>query len=208
MNVTKDVIQDLVVIYMSGEASADTRRLVEEYLAADPEMADRVKASQSLAIPVATPPPDLERRALDQTRRLLSRKHVLLWLAMFMSYIPVSFSFNPGDPALHFRYLDRPLEALPFVALAIVFWTMFLITCRRLRGTGLEPLRRWQTRTLWILGGMAAALPFLTLLSYWTGHKLLYYVPVFGSIALMIGEKLGQVSRPGPEPPLSLFGPK
>ena len=31
MNVTKDVIQDLVVVYLAGDASADTRRLVEEF---------------------------------------------------------------------------------------------------------------------------------------------------------------------------------
>ena len=208
MNVTKDVIQDLVVIYLSGEASPDTRRLVEEYLAGDREMAERVKASQSLAIPLATPPPDLERRALDQTRRLLARKNTMLWLAMLMSYIPISFSFSSGDSSVHFLFLDKPVQGLFFIALAIVFWTFFVITCRRLHATGLEPVRRWQTRSLWILGGMAAAFPFMMLLSHWTGHRLLYYVPVFGSIALLIGEKLGQLSRPEPKPPLTLFGPK
>ena len=65
MNVTKDVIQDLVIVYLSGEASADTRTLVEEYLAQNPEMAERVTAARSFAVPVTTPPADLERRALE-----------------------------------------------------------------------------------------------------------------------------------------------
>ena len=42
-----------------------------------------------------------------------------------------------------------------------------------------------------MLGGMAAALPFMTLLSHWTGQKLVYYVPIFGSLALLIGESSG-----------------
>src|SRR5689334_11531795 len=97
MNVTKDVIQDLVVVYLSGEASADTRRLVEEYLAQDPEMAERVKGAQSFTVPQAAPPPSLERRALDRTRQLLGRRNLLLWLALFLSYLPLSFSFTPGE---------------------------------------------------------------------------------------------------------------
>ena len=39
MEVTKDVILDLLPLYSADEASADTRALVEEYLAAHPELA-------------------------------------------------------------------------------------------------------------------------------------------------------------------------
>src|SRR5262245_12654004 len=94
MNVTKDVIKDLVVVYLAGEASADTRRLVEEYIATDPEMADRVKAAQAFTVPAAAPPPDLERRSLDRTRRLLSRKNLLLGFSLFLSFSPLSFAYS------------------------------------------------------------------------------------------------------------------
>ena len=39
MKVTRDVIQDLLPLYLSGEVSADTSALVKEYLETDPELA-------------------------------------------------------------------------------------------------------------------------------------------------------------------------
>jgi anti-sigma factor RsiW len=39
MNVTRNVIFDLLPAYFSGEASAETRALVEEFFATDPEFA-------------------------------------------------------------------------------------------------------------------------------------------------------------------------
>jgi hypothetical protein len=47
MKVTRDVIYDLLPTYFAKEVSADTRTLVEEFFAADPEfgrMADRFRA--------------------------------------------------------------------------------------------------------------------------------------------------------------------
>lgn len=44
MTVTRDVIDDLLPGYFAGDASADTRRLIEDYFSADPEfrrMAER-----------------------------------------------------------------------------------------------------------------------------------------------------------------------
>jgi anti-sigma factor RsiW len=48
MKVTRDVIFDLLPAYFSGEASAETRALVEEFFATDPEfarMAERFQAA-------------------------------------------------------------------------------------------------------------------------------------------------------------------
>lgn len=39
MTVTRDVVSDLWPLYASGEASADTRTLVEGFLAGDPAFA-------------------------------------------------------------------------------------------------------------------------------------------------------------------------
>src|SRR4029077_7540453 len=39
MNITRDVINDLWPVYAAGEASADTRLLVEEFLRQNPEVA-------------------------------------------------------------------------------------------------------------------------------------------------------------------------
>lgn len=51
MEITRDVILDLLPLYLAGEASEDTRLLVEEYLGNDPKLAD--VASQPMTIEIA-----------------------------------------------------------------------------------------------------------------------------------------------------------
>src|SRR5262245_481556 len=43
MNVNRHVVTDLLPLYLSGEAHADTRSLVDEYLRGDPEFARLVE---------------------------------------------------------------------------------------------------------------------------------------------------------------------
>ena len=43
MNVTREVILDLLPVYLAGEASPATRAFVEEYLKQDPELAQRIR---------------------------------------------------------------------------------------------------------------------------------------------------------------------
>ena len=43
MKITRNVIQDLLPLYVSGEASPDTVALVEEYLEKDPELEKMAK---------------------------------------------------------------------------------------------------------------------------------------------------------------------
>jgi predicted MFS family arabinose efflux permease len=207
MNITKDVIQDLVVIYMSGEASADTRSLVEEYLAQHPDVAEQVKAAQTFTVPKATPPADLEQRSLNRTRQLLSRKSALLGMAMLLTYLPMSFSYTFGEKHVTFLLLDKPVVTTALLLLGVALWIAFLFTCRQLQATGLEPARSWRKRLLWSLSGMAASAPILTTLVYWTGTTWLYYlVPACSGIALLAGEKLGQLAESRAEPPVTIFG--
>jgi len=50
MNITKDVINDLLPVYLAGEASGDTRSLIEDYLRRDPEMAASVRAEAAKSV--------------------------------------------------------------------------------------------------------------------------------------------------------------
>ena len=43
MNVTREVILDLLPVYLSGEASPATRALVEEFVKQDSELAQRIR---------------------------------------------------------------------------------------------------------------------------------------------------------------------
>jgi anti-sigma factor RsiW len=48
MKVTRDVIYDLLPAYFAGEVSADTRTLIDEFLATDPEFARMTTRFQRL----------------------------------------------------------------------------------------------------------------------------------------------------------------
>ena len=51
MNVTREVVTDLLPIYFSGEASGDTKVLVEDYFRQDP---DFERIARSAATPLET----------------------------------------------------------------------------------------------------------------------------------------------------------
>ncbi len=69
--ITRDVISDLWPLYASGEATEDTKALVESFLADDPAFAAELEAS--VALPAAHAPmrPDAEARALMRTKELM-----------------------------------------------------------------------------------------------------------------------------------------
>ena len=65
MNVTREVIVDLLPVYLSGEASPATRTLVEEYMKQDAELAQRVRLQWAESFAKLAPPP---RRQVRKTR--------------------------------------------------------------------------------------------------------------------------------------------
>ena len=51
MEITKNVILDLLPLYLADEVSEDTRTLVENYLETDKELADLAKQSAAMGLP-------------------------------------------------------------------------------------------------------------------------------------------------------------
>lgn len=51
MEITKDVILDLLPLYLSDEVSEDTRNLIEVYLESDEELSALVKQSAAMELP-------------------------------------------------------------------------------------------------------------------------------------------------------------
>lgn len=51
MEITKNIILDLLPLYLADEVSADTRTLVENYLDTDKELADLAKQSAAVELP-------------------------------------------------------------------------------------------------------------------------------------------------------------
>ncbi len=80
LEVTRDVVTDLWPLCASGEASADTRALVDAFLVTDAAFAERVRRSDRLGgvMPGVRLSPDAERRLLDDARQRARTKLLLL----------------------------------------------------------------------------------------------------------------------------------
>lgn len=72
MEITRNVILDLLPLYSANEVSADTRTLVEKYLKTDPELANVAKQLEAMEKPRSIPVPlsqDDEMKAYKKARR-------------------------------------------------------------------------------------------------------------------------------------------
>ena len=137
MNISRDVVKDLIPVYLAGDASADTQALVESYLKTDPELASDVKAARgaSLGLP-ATPTPTAEKQALDATRQLLKSRTSTLVVAMIFTVLPLTFVFR-GTTITFFLIRDAPIIGIAWWATAAIMWIWHVGIRRRLRVSGL-----------------------------------------------------------------------
>jgi anti-sigma factor RsiW len=144
MNITRDVINDLLPAYLYGEVSADTRVLVEQFLERNPEFARSVarrknedsEQSELLKGADMTLSPDHEMRTLTRTKAMLARRNWFFALALAFSLVPVSFTFDGG----HITWMmirDVPRMAVTYWAVGLGFWIALAATNRRLRTSGL-----------------------------------------------------------------------
>lgn len=139
MNVTREVIIDLLPLYLAGEASADTRALVEEYLEQDTELAQRIRHQPEddfATTTLAGLAPELELKSLRRTRRLLGWQRWLFGFAIGFTAVSLTsrLSFEGGRlKAFHLLISDYPLQFGTTAALALVCWIAYFLTRRRLR---------------------------------------------------------------------------
>ena len=138
MNITREIVKDLLPLYAAGEASEESRAAVEEWLRTDPDLA-RVVAElrDEFALPPATGMSQTSgQAALAQTKALLRRRSWLLAVALLCTGIPLSFAFD-GSGLKFFMLRDAPLMSSISLAMAVGLWIAFGVVTRRLRVTGL-----------------------------------------------------------------------
>jgi hypothetical protein len=195
MQVTRDIVHDLLPVYLAGDASRDTRAVVEAYLAEDPRLREIVAAAHVDQPPPVEVPAGLEQQTLQRTRRLLGRKTVWLGCALVVSFAPV---------------ILRQLWLADVVfAGSLGLWWIFLRTCKGLAATGLEAPRRIGPRVLWAVTGALLGLAAGYLVQQQTRYyRALYDLPMLTALlALWIGERLHQIPRTSElDRPISLFG--
>ena len=139
MKITRDVIRDLLPLYLSGEATADTVALVDEFLQTEPDMAASVREAKRLNLPPlrhVAAAAELEKKALLRTRRHIHGRGTLLFLALLFTFAP--FSFVVSDGGIEWKmWRDARELANACIALAVLFWAMFILLKAKLRSTGL-----------------------------------------------------------------------
>jgi hypothetical protein len=130
MNVTRDVVLDILPLYFAGQVSADTRALVDEFLRADPDFARMSSRFDALLQERGQAPEETERHAFQRTRRLLRYRNQLIGFAAAFTMLPFSFVFRGGR--LEFLlYRDWPTAAALFGFYAIGCWIAVYLLGRR-----------------------------------------------------------------------------
>jgi hypothetical protein len=135
MNVTREVVTDLLPIYFSGEASGDTKVLVEDYFRQDPDF-ERIARSAATpletlraAAPIAADS-EKEKRDLESVLWGLRRRKWLFGVSLFLTLVPLSFDFTHGHiVSLMFR--DGSWHAAFDWSQAAVLWFLYFARLRR-----------------------------------------------------------------------------
>ena len=81
MEITKNVIIDLLPLFIAKEASADTVSLVREYLESDPELAEMAKETADTKLPDDAPVPltwEDKMEAYKEAKRLMLVRTIML----------------------------------------------------------------------------------------------------------------------------------
>lgn len=98
MDITRNVILDLLPLYLADEVSADTRALVDKYLESDPQLANLAKQSAEMEFPGDIPVPLTEEdkmKAYRKTRWIMILTVVILaalmafalWVTMYVFFV-------------------------------------------------------------------------------------------------------------------------
>ena len=133
MNVTKEIINDLIPLYVAKECSADTRAVVEDYLQRNPQQAQELRRVMATSVPQGVPSAKSldEVRSFREARRRLRRRSWLMAFAIFFSLAPFSFVWTSGRVWWLLR--DAPASAVVYAALGVVFWVVYAVDRSRSR---------------------------------------------------------------------------
>jgi hypothetical protein len=137
MKITRDVISDLWPLYESGEASEDTRHLIDDFLEHDGEFSKLIRESPETFRTDDLPPltPEKEIETIQMTKRLLRLRDWLFIFAAFLTLTPLTVYDTSWGGGWVIR--DHPLVASALILAAGVAWLGYFRVRRRLSTTGL-----------------------------------------------------------------------
>lgn len=137
MKITRDVITDLLPVYLAGEASDDTRALIDEFLKQDPEFANMISEQEGpLAQHSTHLPKEIEMETLERTKKILWQRSLYLGFAIFFTLFPVSIR-GGTEEGVHWMWEGIPIVPIVSVLIAILMWILYIRSNRRLHGSDL-----------------------------------------------------------------------
>ena len=137
MTVTRDVIYDLLPGYFSGEVSADTRTLIEEFFTTDSEFGRMAQRFRTLSMERVTATDATvsdsarERRTFERARTLMKRKSQAFGgaIAYGLAALFTLVLANPLDPPMPQRLV---VITLFFVGIQSISWVLWYLAVREL----------------------------------------------------------------------------
>jgi hypothetical protein len=135
MKVTRDVISDLWPVYESGEASAETKALVEEFLAGDPAFAAALHGALALPRAEAQMSQEAETQALKRTRDLVQGRG---WIRGVRLVALVLTVFAVSRVFMDTTWTVSPRVFVGDTVGAIVAWTVYAVALSHQRRKALR----------------------------------------------------------------------
>jgi hypothetical protein len=139
MQLSDDVMNDLLTVYLAGAASAETRALVEARAQRDPAFAERIRVVSSAGVPEtpgAPPPRDQQLAALTRTREFIRLRTLFTAAGILFTLLPLVFAFDRDG--VEFLILGRhPGLVWAFWSLAAASWVATWMMHRSIRHVGL-----------------------------------------------------------------------
>ena len=136
MKITRDVITDLLPVYLSGEASQDTKALVDAFLKDDPEFSKLVRENGAI-LPESqiNLSKENEMDTLLKTQKLLRQRSTYMAFTILFTLLPLSFYIDAQG--MHWMWTDTPVNVAIFTGFAIIFGFQYWRISQKLKGSDL-----------------------------------------------------------------------
>ena len=141
MNISRNVIIDLLPLYLAEEVSEDTRQLVEDYLAKDPSIKKWVEQAQNPQLFEEIPSAlnkEHELKTLEKVKRYTQQRNLFMSMAFLFTGLLLAFRFDGNDITW---FWNGTSAALPVFVLAFFSWIMFAHSVRKLSLENIQEMR-------------------------------------------------------------------
>ena len=140
MNITENIITDLLPAYFSGEASNDTIELVKQYLLENPSFNTGLETIELNETKSKNHNQTADFSLLLRTKNMMKIKSIFMSIAIFFSALPFA-SYGEvnsmNDFTFTWAFESNPEIASLFIAIAVTFWMLFLRIHKKLNVVGM-----------------------------------------------------------------------